>query len=166
VLPAVNDCVLLTLKPQISTELGRFHLSEATKALRKRRVIAILYFRPLHCKWWGVSVTPRPQLTPGKDPVPIVLEAGWASGPVWTGAEQLAPTASDLRTVQPVGSRYNDWATRPKEGDIKKIRRSRKEKLEKIRHEKGQGICGRKKYGKLGLKLCSYHNKVTEFPLQ
>jgi hypothetical protein len=25
--------------------------------------------------------------TPGKDPVPIVLEAGWAPGPVWTGAE-------------------------------------------------------------------------------
>ena len=30
--------------------------------------------------------------TPGKDPVPIVQEAGWASGPVWTGAENLAPT--------------------------------------------------------------------------
>ena len=32
-----------------------------------------------------VSVTPRPHFTPGKDdPVPIVQEAGWASGPVWT----------------------------------------------------------------------------------
>jgi len=30
--------------------------------------------------------------TPGKDPVPIVQEAGWAPGPVWTGAENLAPT--------------------------------------------------------------------------
>ena len=38
-----------------------------------------------------VNVTPRPHLTPGKDPVPIVQEAGWASGPVWTGAENLAP---------------------------------------------------------------------------
>jgi hypothetical protein len=47
----------------------------------------------------GVSVTPRPRLTPGKDPVTIVQEAGWASGPVWTGAENLAPTrirSSDL----------------------------------------------------------------------
>jgi hypothetical protein len=25
-------------------------------------------------------------------PVPIVQEAGWASGSVWTGAENLAPT--------------------------------------------------------------------------
>jgi hypothetical protein len=30
--------------------------------------------------------------TPGKDPVPIVQEAGWASEPVWTGAENLGPT--------------------------------------------------------------------------
>ena len=35
---------------------------------------------------------PRPLFTPGKDPVPIVQEAGWAPGPVWTGAENLAPT--------------------------------------------------------------------------
>jgi hypothetical protein len=33
--------------------------------------------------------------TPGpleKDWVPIVQEAGWAIGPVWAGAENLAPT--------------------------------------------------------------------------
>ena len=37
--------------------------------------------------------TPRPgRFTSGKDPVPIVQEAGWAAGPVWTGAENLAPT--------------------------------------------------------------------------
>jgi hypothetical protein len=40
----------------------------------------------------GVSVTPRPLFIPGKDPVPIVQEAGWAPGPVWTGAENLAAT--------------------------------------------------------------------------
>ena len=39
-----------------------------------------------------VSVTPRPLFTPGKYPVPIVQEAGWAPGPVWTGEENLAPT--------------------------------------------------------------------------
>ena len=32
------------------------------------------------------------RITPGKDPVPIVQEAGWATGPVWTGAENLALT--------------------------------------------------------------------------
>ena len=38
------------------------------------------------------SLTPRLLFTPGKDPVPIVQEAGWAPGPVWTGAENLAFT--------------------------------------------------------------------------
>ena len=32
--------------------------------------------------------------TPGKDPVPIVQEAGWAPGPVWIGAENLASTGT------------------------------------------------------------------------
>ena len=31
-------------------------------------------------------------LTPGKDPVPTVQEAGWAPEPVWLGAENLALT--------------------------------------------------------------------------
>ena len=35
---------------------------------------------------YGFSVTPRPLLIPGKHPVPILQEAGWAPGPVWTGA--------------------------------------------------------------------------------
>jgi len=30
-------------------------------------------------------------LPPEKDPVPIVQEARWAPGPVWTGAENLTP---------------------------------------------------------------------------
>jgi len=50
---------------------------------------------------------------PGKNTVPIVQEGGWAPGPVWTGAENLAPSGLDPRTVQPVASRYTDWATEP-----------------------------------------------------
>jgi len=36
---------------------------------------------------WVVSSTPRPHVTPGKDPVPILQEAGWVPGPVWTGGK-------------------------------------------------------------------------------
>ena len=40
----------------------------------------------------GQRHTPAP-LPPGEDPVPVVQEAGWTSGPVvWTGAENLAST--------------------------------------------------------------------------
>ena len=60
-----------------------------------------------------------PQLhhTPGKDLVSIVREAGWASGLVWTGAENLARTGLDPRTVRQVGSRYTDYTTRPRKDD-------------------------------------------------
>jgi hypothetical protein len=57
-------------------------------------------------------LAPRPgRFTPReRDPVPIVQEAGWAPGAVWTAAENLAPPGFDPRTVQPVASRYTDWA--------------------------------------------------------
>jgi hypothetical protein len=35
---------------------------------------------------------PRLLFTPGKDLAAIVQKAGWAPGPVWTDAENLAPT--------------------------------------------------------------------------
>ena len=54
---------------------------------------------------------PRPHLIPGKDPVPIVQEAGWASGPVWTAAENLTLPGFETRIFQSVGSRYT--TTRP-----------------------------------------------------
>jgi hypothetical protein len=47
---------------------------------------------------WTVS---RPgRFTSGKDPVPIVQEAGWAPRPVWTCAKNLAPTGIFL---------YHSW---------------------------------------------------------
>jgi hypothetical protein len=37
--------------------------------------------------------TPSPaRFTPGRDPVPLVQEVGWAPGPVWTDADNLAIT--------------------------------------------------------------------------
>jgi hypothetical protein len=42
--------------------------------------------------------------TPGKDPVSIVQEAGWAPEPVWIGAENFATPGFDPRTFQPVWS--------------------------------------------------------------
>ena len=55
---------------------------------------------------WSAA-RPGRTLPPGKDPVPIVQEAGWALGPVWT-VENLAPPGFDPRTVQPIVSRYTD----------------------------------------------------------
>jgi hypothetical protein len=40
---------------------------------------------------WVVKATPRPLCSRERDAVPILEQAGWAPGPVWTGAENLTP---------------------------------------------------------------------------
>jgi len=58
----------------------------------------------------GQPHAPAPSI-PRKDPVPIVQEAGWAPGPVWTGGKSRH--RDSIPDVQPVVSRYPDWATGP-----------------------------------------------------
>ena len=59
---------------------------------------------------WGVSITPCLLFTPGKDLVPNVQVAGWA--PVWTGAENLAPTRIQSLD-RPACSRWLYWLRYP-----------------------------------------------------
>jgi hypothetical protein len=64
---------------------------------------------------------PRPgRFTPGKDPVPILQEAGWAQGQSGQVRKILLPPVFDPRTIQPVASHYTDWATRPMQNRINK----------------------------------------------
>ena len=56
----------------------------------------------------GWSAPRLGRFTPRKDPVPIVQEAGWAPGPVWTVAENVPPPGFHPGTVQPIASRYTD----------------------------------------------------------
>jgi hypothetical protein len=49
---------------------------------------------------WVDNATPRPLYPRGRDLAPIVQEAGWAPGPIWTGTENLAPTGFVPQTVQ------------------------------------------------------------------
>ena len=74
------------------TLVQALRLCAGRTAYRRSRGIALPFHDHGTRRGWGVSVTPRPLFTPGKDPVPIVQEAGWAPGPVWTGAENLATT--------------------------------------------------------------------------
>ena len=54
---------------------------------RVGRGIALLFHDRGTRRGWVVSSTPRPHFTPGKDTVPILREAEWAPGPVWTGGK-------------------------------------------------------------------------------
>ena len=74
------------------TLLQALRLCTGRTTRRGNRGVALLFLDHGTRRGRGVSVTPWPLFTPGKDPVPIVQEAGWAPGPVWTGAENLAPT--------------------------------------------------------------------------
>jgi hypothetical protein len=98
------------------------------KAIRESRGIGLLCFQTSALeRGEGLASRPGFFLPPEKDPVPLVQEAGWAPEPVWTGAENLAPTgirspdrsarsqslyrlrypAHGLHTVQPV-----NWGNR------------------------------------------------------
>ena len=94
-----NTCVTwqvidykLPVKKVKCTLLQALRLCTGRTAHRGSRGINLLFLDHRTRSVWGVRVTIRPLFTPGKDPVPIVQEAGWAPGSVWTGAEYLAPT--------------------------------------------------------------------------
>ena len=103
-------CVTLKVKVTLVQAL---RLCTGRTAHRGSRGIALPFHDHGTRRGWGVNVTPRPLFTPGKDPVPVVQEAGWAPGPVWAGAENLAPAGIRTRTFQPVASRYTGWANGP-----------------------------------------------------
>ena len=74
------------------TIVQALRLCTGRTAHRGSRGIAVPFHDHGTRRGWGISVTPRPLYTPRNVPVPIVQEAGWAPGSVWTGAENLAPT--------------------------------------------------------------------------
>jgi len=74
------------------TLVQALRLCTGRTAHRGSRGIALIFHDHGTRRGWGVSVTPRPLFTPGKDPVTIAQEAGWAPGPVWAGAGNLAST--------------------------------------------------------------------------
>ena len=85
-------CVIFVKVKVKCTLVQALKLCTGRTAHRGSRGIAIPFHDHGTRRGGGFSVTPRPLFTPGKDPVPIIQEVGWAPGPVWTGAENLAPT--------------------------------------------------------------------------
>jgi hypothetical protein len=60
---------------------------------RRREKVELSSFFNLGTRWGGWLSPPPGRFTPRNDPVLIEQEAGGGGpGPVWTGAENLAPT--------------------------------------------------------------------------
>ena len=80
---------------------------------RGSRGIALLFLDHGTGRGWGVSVTPRPLFTPGKTRYPLYRRLGGPQGRSGQVRKISPPPGFDPRTVQPVASRYTDYATRP-----------------------------------------------------
>ena len=111
----VRSCLLIGQIPCFSVSFSSFSLCWWSRVQwysrwsvvwsvvqRVSRGIALLFHDRGTRRGWVVSSTPRPHFTFGKDPVPILQEAEWAPGPVWTGEISRPPPGLDPRTVQPV----------------------------------------------------------------
>ena len=76
-------------------------------AQRVGRGIALLFHYRGTRRGWVVSSTPRPHFTHGKDSVPILQEAGWAPGPVWTGGKSRPHR--DIFSMPPAGFFFDSF---------------------------------------------------------
>jgi len=82
--------VWLVYKKVKCTLVQALRLCICRTAHRVNRGIALLFLNHGTRRKWRVRVTHRPLCSLRKDAVPIAQEAGWAPGPVWTGADNLA----------------------------------------------------------------------------
>jgi hypothetical protein len=84
-----TDCIFI--------HKGKGHPTTCLRRQRREAELQLQLIRNLGArKGWVVSTTPRPLYPREREPVPIVQEAGWAPGPVWTGTASLALT--DIRS--------------------------------------------------------------------
>ena len=80
------------------TLVQALRLRTGSTAHRGSRGIALFFYHHGTRRGWGVSVTPRPLFTPGKDPVPIVQEAGWAITERRMGNDVVDPCVLNMGT--------------------------------------------------------------------
>jgi len=71
----------IAIKVKLKIKWSRYRPDMAQRGVRG---IGLLFHDRGTRRGWVDSSTSRPHFTPGKDPVPILQEAGWAPGPVWT----------------------------------------------------------------------------------
>ena len=94
------------------TLVQALRLCTGRTAHRGSRGIALLFLDHDTRRGWGVSVTSRPLFPPGKTWYPLYTRLGGPQGRSGQVRIISPPPGFDPRTVQPVASRYTDYATR------------------------------------------------------
>ena len=92
------------------TLVQALRLCTGRTAHRESRGIALLFLDHGSRRGWGVSVTPGRFLPPGKTRYPLYRRLGGPQGRSGHVRKISPPPGFDPRTVQPVASRYTDWA--------------------------------------------------------
>ena len=96
--PSCKQLNLCSADIEWTSKQVKFNREQSTKPRRGLKAYLYSFFN--RGARWGGWTTPRSgRFTPRKDTVCIVQEAVWAPGPVWTGAENLAPTG--IRSPDP-----------------------------------------------------------------
>jgi len=95
------------------TLVQALRLCTGCTAHRGSRDIALLFLDHGNRRGWAVSVTPSRSLRQGKTLYPLYRRLGGPQGRSGQVRKISPPMGFDPRTVQPVASRYTDWATRP-----------------------------------------------------
>ena len=115
-LSAINSSILiirLEVKVKVKVKcilVQTLKLCTCRTAHRGSRGIALPFLEHGPKRGWGVSVTPRPHCTPGKTGYPLYRRLSGHQGRSGQ-VRKISPTPEiDPRTVQPVTSRYTDWA--------------------------------------------------------
>ena len=87
---------------------GKVHPRTSHEAPTGGVEVQLYSFLNIGARWkWVVNGTPRPFYPQGRDPVPIVQEAGWTSGRV----RKISPLPEfDPQTVQTLASSYTNCA--------------------------------------------------------
>ena len=106
--------LLSNLKVKVKcTLVHALRLCTGRTAHRGSRGIALPFHDLGTRRGWGVSFTPRPLFTPGKTRYPLYRRLSGPQGRSGHVRKISPPTGFDPRMVQPVASRYTNYATRP-----------------------------------------------------
>ena len=95
------------------TLVQALRLCTGCMAHRGSRGIALPFHDHVTRRGWGVSVTPRSLFTPGKTRYSLYRRPGGPQGRSGQVQKISPPQGFDPRTIQPIASRYTDWATQP-----------------------------------------------------
>jgi len=84
-------CMYVSVDIKVKVKWSRYRPGVAQKV---GRGIALLFRDCGTRRGWMNCSTHLSHFIPGKHPVPILQEAGWAPGPVWTGGKSRPPRDS------------------------------------------------------------------------